>query len=74
MDENIIKINLVETADKLATGHLVTKYEVGDEVDLMEESTEESGVFIWKDSIQDEYNEMYDYYYDSLLELEVVEV
>lgn len=74
MDNNIIKINLVEVADRLATGHLVTKYEVGDEVDLMEESTEERGVFIWKDSIQDEYNEMYSYYYDSLLELEVVEV
>ena len=43
-------------------------------MDLMEESTEERGVFIWKDSIQDEYNEMYSYYYDSLLELEVLEV
>ena len=74
MDENIIKINLVETADRLATGYLVTKYETEDEMDLMEESTEERGVFIWKDSIQDEYNEMYSYYYDSLLELEVVEV
>ena len=74
MDENIIKINLVETADRLATGYLVTKYETEDEMDLMEESTEERGVFIWKDSIQDEYNEMYSYYYDSLSELEVVEV
>ena len=74
MDENIIKINLVETADRLATGYLVTKYETEDEMDLMEESTEERGVVIWKDSIQDEYNEMYSYYYDSLLELGVVEV
>lgn len=74
MDENIIKINLVETADRLATGYLVTKYEVGDEIELMEESKDEPEVFIWKEHLQDEYNEVYDYYYTLLSELEVVEV
>ena len=74
MDENIIKINLVETADRLATGYLVTKYEAEDEIELMEESKDEPEVFIWKKHLQDEYNELYDYYYSSLSELEVVEV
>ena len=74
MDENIIKINLVETADRLATVYLVTKYEVGEDIELMEESKDEPGVFIFKEHFQDEYNEVYDYYYSLLSELEVVEV
>ena len=74
MDENIIKINLVETADKLATVYLVTKYEAGEDIELMEESKDEPEVFVWKEHFQDEYNELYDYYYSLLSELEVVEV
>ena len=73
MDENIIKINLVETADKLATVYLVTKYEAGEDIELMEESKDEPEVFVWKEHFQDEYNELYDYYYSLLSELEVVE-
>ena len=56
MDENIIKINLVETADRLATIYLVTKYEAEEDIELMEESKDEPGVFIWKEHFQDEYN------------------
>ena len=74
MDENIIKINLVETADRLATLKLLDNHVTSEELDLMEESDDEEGVFVWKEDIQDEYNELYDYYYTILSELEVVEV
>ena len=74
MDENIIKINLVETADKLAILDLLDNHGTSDEMDLMVESKDEEGVFIYKDYIQDEYNELYDFYYTLLSELEVVEV
>lgn len=73
MDENIIKINLVETADRLATKDLLYRYEVDDEVELMVPSGE-TDTFVWRDDIQEEYNELYDYYYTLLSELEVVEV
>ena len=74
MDENIIKINLVETADRLATLELIDKYAAINEIELMEESKDEPEVFIWKENIQDEYNELYDYYYSLLSELEVMGV
>ena len=74
MDENIIKINLVETADKLAILDLLDNHGTSDKMDLMVESKDEEGVFIYKDYIQDEYNELYDFYYTFLSELEVVEV
>lgn len=73
MDENIIKINLVEVADRLATKDLLYRHEVDDEVELMVQ-TGEIDTFVWRDDIQDEYNELYDYYYTILSELEVVEV
>ena len=74
MDNNIIKINLVEVADRLATLKLLDNHVTSEELDLMEESDDEEGVFVWKEDIQDEYNELYDYYYTILSELEVVEV
>lgn len=73
MDNNIIKINLVEVADRLATKDLLYRHEVDDEVELMVQ-TGEIDTFVWRDDIQDEYNELYDYYYTLLSELEVVEV
>lgn len=73
MDNNIIKINLVEVADKLATKDLLYRHEVDDEVELMVQ-TGEIDTFVWRDDIQDEYNELYDYYYTILSGLEVVEV
>lgn len=73
MDENIIKINLVETASRLATKDLLYRYEVDDEVELMIPAGE-IDTFVWRDDIQEEYNELYDYYYTLLSELEVVEV
>jgi hypothetical protein len=73
MDNNIIKINLVEVADRLATKDLLYRHEVDDEVELMVQ-TGEIDTFVWRDDIQDEYNELYDYYYALLSELEVVEV
>jgi hypothetical protein len=74
MDNNIIKINLVETADKLATLRLLDNHVTSEELDLMEESDDEEGIFVWKEGIQEEYNKLYDYYYILLSELEVVEV
>ena len=74
MDENIIKINLVEVADRLATLELLDNHVTSEELDLMEESDDEEGMFVWKEGIQEEYNELYDYYYTILSELEVVEV
>jgi hypothetical protein len=74
MDNNIIKINLVETADRLATLELLDNHVTSEELDLMEESDDEEGIFVRKEGIQDEYNELYDYYYTLLSELEVVEV
>lgn len=74
MDNNIIKINLVEVADKLATLELLDNHVTSEELDLMEESDDEEGIFVWKEGIQEEYNELYDYYYTLLSELEVVEV
>jgi hypothetical protein len=74
MDNNIIKINLVETADKLATLRLLDNHVTSEELDLMEESDDEEGIFVWKEGIQEEYNELYDYYYTLLSELEVMEV
>lgn len=73
MDNNIIKINLVEVADRLATKDLLYRHEVDDEVELMVQ-TGEIDTFVWRDDIQDEYNDLYDYYCTILLELEVVEV
>lgn len=73
MDNNIIKINLVEVADRLATQDLLYRHEAADEVELMVQ-TGEIDTFVWRDDIQDEYNELYDYYYTLLSELEVVEV
>jgi hypothetical protein len=73
MDNNIIKINLVEVADRLATKDLLYRHEVDDEMELMVQ-TGEIDTFVWRDDIQDEYNELYDYYYTLLSELEVVEV
>ena len=73
MDNNIIKINLVEVADRLAIKDLLYRHEVDDEVELMVQ-TGEIDTFVWRDDIQDEYNELYDYYYTLLSELEVVEV
>ena len=73
MDENIIKINLAEVADRLATKDLLYRHEVDDEVELMVQ-TGEIDTFVWRDDIQDEYDELYDYYYTILSELEVVEV
>ena len=52
MDENIIKINLVETADRLATLKLLDNHVTSEELDLMEESDDEEGVFVWKEDIQ----------------------
>ena len=74
MDENIIKINLVEVADRLATLRLLDNHVTSEELDLMEECDEDEGIFVWKEGIQEEYNELYDYYYTILSELEVVEV
>jgi hypothetical protein len=74
MDNNIIKINLVETADRLATLELLDNHVTSEELDLMEESDDEEGIFVWKEGIQEEYNKLYDYYYILLSELEVVEV
>ena len=74
MDENIIKINLVEVADRLATLELLDNHVTSEELDLMEESDDEEGIFVWKEGIQEEYNELYDYYYTLLSELEVVGV
>jgi hypothetical protein len=74
MDNNIIKINLVEVADRLATLELLDNHVTSEELDLMEESDDEEGIFVWKEGIQEEYNKLYDYYYILLSELEVVEV
>lgn len=74
MDNNIIKINLVEVADRLATLELLDNHVTSEELDLMEESDDEEGIFVWKEGIQEEYNKLYDYYYTLLSELEVVGV
>ena len=74
MDENIIKINLVETADKLATLDILDNHGTSDETELMVQAEDDENTLIWKEDVQDEYNELYDFYYNLLTELEVVEV
>lgn len=65
MDENIIQINLCEVASEIAALELAKKYAVvGDEDLLLEEV--EPGVLTYKEEYQDEFNALYDYYYNFL--------
>lgn len=74
MDENIIKINLVECASELA--HNRTFYESGDVLNNEDDMYEDinADTLVYTEEIQDRFNEWYDYYYSLLAGLEVVEV
>lgn len=74
MDENIIKINLVETAMYLAEQSLLWKFEIDNEEDLLTESPTEKGVFILKEEYRNEFDELYDYYYTLLSNRQLLEV
>ena len=74
MDENIIKINLVETAMYLAEQALLWKFEIDNEEDLLTESPTEEGVFILKEEYRNEFDELYDYYYTLLSNRQLLEV
>ena len=74
MDENIIKINLVETAMYLAEQSLLWKFEIDNEEDLLTESPTEEGVFILKEEYRNEFDELYDYYYTLLSNRQLLEV
>ena len=65
MDENIIQINLVEVASEIAALELAKKYAVVGDEDLLLEEVEE-GVLTYKEEYQDEFNALYDYYYNFL--------
>ena len=74
MDEDIIKINLVETAMYLAEQSLLWKFEIDNEEDLLTESPTEKGVFILKEEYRNEFDELYDYYYTLLSNRQLLEV
>ena len=74
MDEDIIKINLVETAMYLAEQALLWKFEIDNEEDLLTESPTEKGVFILKEEYRNEFDELYDYYYTLLSNRQLLEV
>ena len=74
MDEDIIKINLVETAMYLAEQSLLWKFEIDNEEDLLTESPTEEGVFILKEEYRNEFDELYDYYYTLLSNRQLLEV
>ena len=74
MDENIIKINLVETAMYLAEQALLWKFEIDNDEDLLTESPTEKGVFILKEEYRNEFDELYDYYYTLLSNRQLLEV
>lgn len=74
MDENIIKIDLVETAMYLAEQSLLWKFEIDNEEDLLTESPTEEGVFILKEEYRNEFDELYDYYYTLLSNRQLLEV
>ena len=74
MDENIIKIDLVETAMYLAEQSLLWKFEIDNEEDLLTESPTEKGVFILKEEYRNEFDELYDYYYTLLSNRQLLEV
>ena len=73
MNENIIKINLVEVAADLAHARVVHTLVGGidypDEDSLYEEDTIDCSKY--KDEVQDEFNNWYDYYYNFILSLKV---
>ena len=74
MDENIIKINLVETAMYLAEQALLWKFGIDNDEDLLTESPTEKGVFILKEEYRNEFDELYDYYYTLLSNRQLLEV
>lgn len=74
MDEDIIKINLVETAMYLAEQALLWKFEIDNDEDLLTESPTEKGVFILKEEYRNEFDELYDYYYTLLSNRQLLEV
>ena len=74
MDEDIIKINLVETAMYLAEQSLLWKFEIDNDEDLLTESPTEKGVFILKEEYRNEFDELYDYYYTLLSNRQLLEV
>ena len=81
MDENIIKINLVEVASELAHDELINglvdpeaecwEYEFTCEDDLYEEDGEGETSYKYKDFVQDIFNEIYDEFYDRLYKLKL---
>ena len=74
MDENIIKINLVECASELAHNRIF--YKSGDVLNNEDDMYEDinADTLVYTEEIQDRFSEWYDYYYSLLAGLEVVEV
>jgi hypothetical protein len=58
-----IKVNVLELASELAHKDLVEM--VGDENKLFEDPT--AGITVYTEHAQDKFNELYDYYYDVIL-------
>lgn len=58
-----IKVNVLELASELAHKDLVDM--VGDENKLFEDPL--AGITVYTDEVQDKFNELYDYYYDVIL-------
>lgn len=62
-----IKINLLEVASELANNELIKRY---GEDDIYLEAGE---VITYKDAFQEQFNELYDYYYNLILKLQIKE-
>ena len=58
-----VTINILELASELAHKELVDM--VGDENKLFEDPL--AGITVYTDEVQDKFNELYDYYYDVIL-------
>ena len=68
MDENIIKINLVEVASELAHNRMVFSIDMDCNEDSLYQQLD-NGDFVYTEEAQDIFNDWYDYYYNRLLEL-----